>query len=173
MKKLILIIFSIFVLFNLSCQPDKCCTPPPQPPAMTAEKNGAAWLLPIIKSTVSNTNNIFISTAGPYWLNTAKDSLSISLLYTGLGSFTPTDQQLAYTVFANGVKTKYALDTTFNNSINITEFAVQRNQATTNPDPYEMKATFNLRFVDPAHTTSVTFSDGKFTVFLSYQLYIL
>jgi len=167
MKNLIIGAFSIFALFNISCQHDKCCTPPPLPPVMTAEKNGEAWLLPIIKSTVSNDNNIFISTAGPYWLNTAKDSLSISLAYTGLGGYTPTDQQVAYTVFANGVKTKYLLDTTFYNSINITEFAVQHNPATTNPDPTELKATFILRFVDPAHTTSVTFSNGKFTAFLS------
>lgn len=167
MKNLVLITFAIFVLFNISCQHDKCCAPPPAPPAMTAEKNGSAWLLPIIKSTVSSENNIFISTAGPYLLNTAKDSLSISLNYTGLGSYTPTDQQLAYTVFANGLKTKYILDTTFGNSIDITEFAVQHNPATLNPDPTELKATFNLRFVDPAHTTSVTFSGGKFTAFLT------
>src|SRR5882724_3384153 len=134
MKNLILITFLIFVLLNISCQPDKCCAPPP-PPAMTAEKNGDAWLLPIGKSTFLN-NNIFISTVGPYLLNTAKDSLSINLAYVGLGSYTPTDQQLAYTVFSNGVKTKYLLDTNFYNSFNITEFTAQNK-----PDPAEMKAT--------------------------------
>ena len=128
---------------------------------MTAEKNGAAWLLPIGTSKFSN-NNIFVSTVGPYLLNTAKDSLSISLKYTGLGNYSPTDQQVAYTVFENGTTTKYALDTTFYNSINITELAVQNS-----PDPAELKGTFILIFVDPAHTTSVTFSDGKFTAFLS------
>lgn len=160
MKNLILITFSILVLFNISCQPEKCCAPPPPPSAITAEKNGNAWLLPIIKSSFLN-NNIAISTVGPYLLNTANDSLSISLAYTGLGSYTPTDQQFGYTVFTNGVKTKYLLDTNFYNSFNITEFAVQSAL-----DPVEMKATFNLRFVDPAHTTSVALAGGKFTAIL-------
>ncbi|MFI5160007.1 MAG: hypothetical protein ACHQHN_01965 [Sphingobacteriales bacterium] len=167
MRKLVLVIFSAFALSNVSCQHDKCCTPPPPPPVMTAEKNGDAWLLPIIKGTISNDKNIFVSTVGPYLLNTAKDSLSISLAYTGLGSYTPTDQQLGYTVFTNGVKTKYVLDTTFYNLINITEFAVPNDPPGTTPDPTALKATFTLRFVDPAHTTSVTFSNGKFTALLS------
>jgi len=161
MKKIFYLFASMAVVALYSCNVHPDCCVLPQPPAMTAEKNGAAWLLPIGTSTFSN-NNIFVSTVGPSLLSTAKDSLSISLKYAGLGSYSPTDQQVAYTVFANGIKTKYALDTNFYNSINITELAVQ-----TKPDPTELKVTFILRFVDPATTTSVTLADGKFTAFLS------
>lgn len=133
---------------------------------MTAQKNGEAWLLPIIKSTIIN-NNISISTAGPYLLNTAKDSLSISLFYHGLGNYTPTDQQISYIVFSEGIKTNYKLDTTFNNSMTITGYSVPYNPGTTNPDPTVLKAEFNLRFVGPVNTTTVSLLNGKFTAYLA------
>jgi hypothetical protein len=142
-----------------------CCVLPPVI-AVTAQKNGADWQLRIIKSTVSNTNKIFISTVGPQLLSTATDSLAINLQYTGIGSYTPGDANVTYTAFSNGVKTTYSLDQTFENKIEITEFYVQNNPATTNPDPTIMKATFNLRFTDPKHTTSVTLLNGKFTAYL-------
>jgi hypothetical protein len=135
---------------------------------MTAQKNGSDWQMPIIKSTISNTNKIFISTVGPQLLYTAKDSLAINLQYKGVGSYMPTDANVTYTVFSNGGKTTYLLDQAYQNKIDITEFEVQHNEATTNPDPTEMKATFNLRFINPEHTTTVTLLNGKFTVYLLY-----
>ncbi|HTD42242.1 MAG TPA: hypothetical protein VK671_16545, partial [Mucilaginibacter sp.] len=132
MKKLIYLILLVTVILSPSCTKKPLCCVLPPPIVITAQKNGEAWLLPIIKSTIIN-NNISISTAGPYLLNTAKDSLSINLLYTGLGNYTPTSQQISYTVFSNGIKTNYKLDTTFNNSIIITSYKVPYNPATTNP----------------------------------------
>ena len=165
-KNLIYLIFPILALFDLSCQPDKCCVLPP-PVVISAEKNGVVWQLPVIKSTVDSHNTVFISTVGPYLLNTAKDSLAIDMQFNGLGNYKPTAGQITYTVFSNGTKTAYLLDTTFNNTISIIEYQALHNPATTNPDPTELKATFNLRFVDPMHTTSVSLLNGKFTVYLS------
>jgi hypothetical protein len=165
MKKLILIIFSVLILFNSSCLPDKCCVPP-KPPTITAQKNGEAWQLRISKSTVSDVNRISISTIGQSVFLNATDSLSISLAYTGIGNYKVTDNEVSYIVFSNGAQIKYVLDTTFDNSININQFNVLRNPATTNPDPTELKATFNLKFIDPAHTTSVSLLNGKFTAYV-------
>ena len=164
MKKLIYLTLSVVILF-VSCYKPKCCVLP-KPVVITAQKNGINWQLPIIKSRSTN-DIVFIATVGPYLLNTANDSLTIHLAYKGLGNYKPTDSDVSYTVFSNGTKINYMLDTTANNSINITEYAVQYNPATTNPDPTEIKATFNLRFIDPAHTTSVNLSGGKFTAYLS------
>ena len=166
MKKLIYLIFLSAVIFSSSCTKKPLCCVLPPPVEITAQKNGAAWQLPILRSTLVN-NNISINTAGPYLLNTAKDSLSINLLYTGLGNYTPTNQQITYTVFSNGIKTNYQLDSTFDNSINITSYEVLHNAATTNPDPTELKATFNLRFVDPANTATVSLLNGKITAYLA------
>jgi hypothetical protein len=94
--------------------------------------------------------------------------LAINLQYKGVGSYMPTDANVTYTVFSNGGKTTYLLDQAYQNKIDITEFEVQHNEATTNPDPTEMKATFNLRFINPEHTTTVTLLNGKFTVYLLY-----
>jgi hypothetical protein len=166
MKKIIYLFLLSSAIFSSSCTKQPLCCALPPPIVITAQKNGEAWQLPIIKSTVVN-DNISINTAGPYLLNRAKDSLSINLLYTGLGNYSPTDAQVSYTAFSNGVKTHYMLDTNFYNSINITKYEVQRNPATTNPDPTVLTATFNLRFVDPLHSTSVSLSNGKFTAYLS------
>ncbi|HJP63533.1 MAG TPA: hypothetical protein VJ844_08835 [Mucilaginibacter sp.] len=166
MKKLVYLIVLSTALLSASCSKKPLCCVMPQPVIMTAQKNGVAWQMPIIKSTRSSSNLIFISTVGPQLLTTAKDSLAINLQYTGVGTYTPTDANVTYTVFANDVKTTYVLDQTYENKINITEFEIQRNEATTNPDPTEMKATFNLRFTDPEHTTTVTLLNGKFTAYL-------
>lgn len=166
MKTLTFLIILSSGLLSSSCSKKPMCCVLPPVIAVTAQKNGADWQLRIIKSTVSNTNKIFISTVGPQLLSTATDSLAINLQYTGIGSYTPGDANVTYTAFSNGVKTTYSLDQTFENKIEITEFYVQNNPATTNPDPTIMKATFNLRFTDPKHTTSVTLLNGKFTAYL-------
>jgi hypothetical protein len=167
MKKLLYLVLIGTSLLSASCSKTPLCCVLPPPIVMTAQKNGVAWVLPIIKSSINDQNIIQINTAGPYLLNTAIDSVSINLAYTGLGAYKLTDQQITYTVFANGTKINYMLDTTFANSIDITEYAVLYNPGTTNPDPTELKAIFNLRFVDPGHTTSVSLLNGKFTVYLS------
>lgn len=167
MKKLAYLLLLGAALLSASCSKKPLCCVLPQPVVMTAQKNGAAWQMPIIKSTRSNTNDIFISTAGPQLLNTANDSLAINLQYNGVGSYTPTDENVTYTIFLNGVKTTYILDPAYDNKIDITTFEVQHNGATTNPDPTEMKATFNLRFTDPGHTTTIALLNGKFTAYLS------
>ena len=161
------IILSCTVLLSPSCSKKPFCCVTPQPVIMAAQKNGTDWQMPIIKSTRSNTNKIFISTAGPQLLSTATDSLAINLQYTGIGAYTPSDANVTYAVFSNGVKTTYTLDQTFENKIKITEFDLQRNEATTNPDPTVMKATFNLRFTDPGHRATVTLLNGKFTAYLA------
>jgi len=167
MKTLAYLILLGTALLSASCSKKPlCCVLPPQI-IMTAQKNGTDWKLPIIKSTLSSADKIFISTVGPQLLSTATDSLAINLQYAGVGSYTPTDANVTYTVFSNGVKTTYLLDQTYQNKIDITEFEVQHNEATMNPDPTEMKATFNLRFTDPEHTTTVTLLNGKFTAYLA------
>jgi hypothetical protein len=167
MKKLTCLILLVAALFSASCSKKPLCCISPEPPVMTAQKNGADWLMPIIKSTVSKTNNIFISTVGPQLLNTTTDSLAISLQYTGIGSYTPTDANVAYTVFSNGVKTTCTLDQTYANRIDITEFTLPQNEPVMTSDPTEMKATFNLRFTNPQHTTTITFLNGKITAHLA------
>jgi hypothetical protein len=167
MKKLAYLIALGTALLSTSCSKKPLCCVMPQPVIITAQKNGTDWQMPIIKSTRSNNNLIFISTAGPQLLKTAKDSLAITLQYTGVGAYTPNDANVTYTVFTNDVKTTYVLDDTYENKINITEFDVQHNEATTNPDPTEMKAAFNLRFTDPDHTTTIALLNGKFTAYLS------
>jgi len=166
MKKLIYLILIGIVALFYSCTKKPLCCVLPKPVVMTAQKNGAAWQLPILLSRRTATDSVIISTAGPQLLNTANDSLIMHFAYKGLGDFKPADSDLSYTVFANGIKTIYILDPSFDNSISISEFDVQHNPATTNPDPTEMKATFNLRFTDLAHTTTVSFLDGKFTAYL-------
>ena len=166
MKKITLILLSVLVFFNSSCRPDKCCVSP-QPPTITAQKNGVTWQLPIGRGTVSSLNHIFICTVGHPYLPNAADSLSISMTYTGVGNYTVTDNDVSYVVFSNGNKIKYILDTTFDNTINIVQFNVPYNPGTTNPDPTELKATFNLKFTDPAHTTGVSLLNGKCTAYLS------
>lgn len=167
MKNLSGLVILGIALLSVSCSKKPlCCLLPPQI-IMTAQKNGIDWQMPIVKSTRSNTNRIFISTVGPQLLKTATDSLAINLQYTGIGSYTPTDANVTYTIFLNDVKTTYMLDQTYQNTVEITEFDVQHNEATTNPDPTVMKATFNLRFTDPQHTTTVTLLNGKFTAYLA------
>ncbi|HTD98657.1 MAG TPA: hypothetical protein VK668_05200 [Mucilaginibacter sp.] len=165
MKKLICLILLSTALLSTSCSKKPLCCVLPPAVVITAQKNGQDWQLPIIKSTVAN-NNISINTAGPQLLNTAKDSLSINLAYTGLGNYALTDQQITYTVFSNGTKTNYVLDTTFDNTFTITNYTTPTNGATAGSDATVLKATFNLKFVDPAHTTSVSLLDGKFTAYL-------
>jgi len=167
MKKLIYLILLGTALLSASCSKKPACCVLPQPVVMTAQKNGVAWQSVIVQSTRSNNNISIVAMDLENSTNSPKDSLSINLAYTGLGNYSPTAQQVAYTTFANGVKTKYVLDTNFYNRISITEFAVQHTPATTNPDPTELKATFTLRFIDPANNTSVMLSDGKFTAYLS------
>jgi hypothetical protein len=166
MKNLACLFLLGAALISASCSKKPVCCVLPPPVIITAQKNGTDWQRPIIKSTVSNTNKIFISTVGPQLLSTATDSLAINLQFTGIGTYTPTDANVTYTVFSNGVKTTYLLDQTFENKIGITEFYVQNNPATTNPDPTVIKATFNLRFTDPGHTTTVSLLNGKFTAYL-------
>jgi hypothetical protein len=162
MRKLIHLIILSVSLVATSCSKEPICCALPPPIVITAQKNGTPWLLPIIKSTLSPSNDIFISTAGPQLMNTATDSLAIDLPYTGIGSYKPTDANVTYTVFSNGGKTAYVLDPTYENQISITAF-----NTATPPDPTEMKATFNLRFTDPGHTTTVTLLNGKFTAYLA------
>src|ERR1700761_363506 len=120
MRKLTHLILLSVALVATSCSKDpKCCVLPP-PVVITAQKNGTPWTLPIIKSTLSATNDIFISTVGPQLLNTATDSLAIDLQYTGIKSYKPTDANITYTVFSNGAKTAYVLDATYESQINIT-----------------------------------------------------
>jgi len=165
MKKLIYLILIGIVALSYSCSKRPLCCVLPEPVTFKAQKNGQAWVLPIMKSQRIN-DSVFIGSVGPKVLATTHDSLVMHFVFKALGDFKPADGDVSYTVFENGVKTNYLLDATFNNSINISEFAVQHNPATTNPDPTEMKATFNLRFTDPAHTTTVSFLDGKFTAYL-------
>src|ERR1700754_3905272 len=126
MKNLICLILLSTTLLSTSCSKKPLCCVLPPPVTITAQKNGQAWVMPIIKSTVTN-NNISINTAGPQLLSTAKDSLSIHLPYTGLGNYALTDQQITYTAFSNGTKTNYILDTTFDNSFTITNYAAGSN----------------------------------------------
>ncbi|QEC65556.1 hypothetical protein [Mucilaginibacter ginsenosidivorans] len=97
MKKLVYLILLSTALLSASCSKKPICCVLPPPVLVAAQKNGVAWELPIIKSTRSSTNDIFISTVGPQLLNTAKDSLSINLTYTGIGSYTPSNANVSYT----------------------------------------------------------------------------
>jgi hypothetical protein len=58
------------------------------------------------------------------------------------------------------------LDSTYNNTLNIDNYQILYNQATSNPDPTQIKGTFNLKFTGPSNTSSVSLLDGKFTALL-------
>lgn len=167
MKSLAFLILLAAMLLSASCSKKPLCCISPEPQVITAQKNGADWLMPIDYSTAGNMGNIFISTVGPQLLKTATDSLVISLQYSGIKTYTPTDTNIVYTVFSNGVKTTYMLDQSYPNRIAINEFAMPQNEPVKTSDPTEMKASFNLRFTDPGHTISVTFLNGKITAHLA------
>ena len=171
MKKLTFLAASILLLFIYSCQPEHncgCMTAIPIKEVMTAERNGVAWQLPIVKSTFINdtiriaTNSISIPS------NTEKDSLNLSVLYVGTGNYKLTAKQAAYFtgLHSSGLPANYVLDTTFDNTLDITSYQVMDNPYTTVTDPVKITGTFNLRFINPANTTSVSLLDGKFTAIL-------
>lgn len=166
MKNLACLILLSAALLSASCSKRPHCCVSPNPELITAQRNGVNWTLPIIKSEISKNKVISLSTVGPQLLYTATDSLAINLQYTGIGTYTPSDLNIAYTVFSNGSKTSYMLDQTYENRIEITDFVPPQNEPETTTDPTEMKATFNLRFTDPGHTTTVTFLDGKIAAHL-------
>lgn len=165
MKKLIVILFSVIVLIDLSCKRDKCCIPPQPSSHMTAEKNGAGWYTFDVISKLSETKSLAIYAVSgdetPSGFAKA-DSLNFLISYTNTGSYNLHGNQAFYAIFNNGVTTSYRLDTTYNNVLNITGYEKLRNPATTNPDQIKITGTFNVKFIDPKNPTGISFLNGNF-----------
>lgn len=165
MKKLIVVLFSVIVLFNLSCKPDKCCIPPQPSSHMTAEKNGAVWHTFDVIGKLSATNSLTIYAISgdetPSGFAKA-DSLNFLISYTSKGSYSLHGNQVFYATFNNGTVTNYRLDTAYNNVLNITGYETLHNPATTNPDPIKITGAFNIKFVDPKSPAGISFLNGNF-----------
>jgi hypothetical protein len=170
MKKIISVIFSIIILFNLSCKSDKCCVLPQPSSHMAADKNGTAWnsFNVIGKLTVVDSLNIYAisgeENAGAY---IKADSLNIKILYSDKGTYPLHGNQVFYATFTNGVTKSYKLDTTYNNVFSIIGYETLHNPATTNPDEIKLTGTFDLKFIDPNNPSGISFSNGSFYTIMS------
>jgi hypothetical protein len=85
MKKLILVCAAAFILFNTSCLPDKCCSPPHSDFYLNAQRNGIPWRAYPAVYTFKN-DTVTISGVG---VNSGSmfDSLAIHIKYAGQGNY--------------------------------------------------------------------------------------
>lgn len=164
MKKLIIIVFSAIVLFNLSCLPDKCCHPPQPSSAMTAEKNGEPWTTRYVKGTISDLDTITISALNIETMTDTirkLDSLNIRIRYNGKGSYDLHANQVFYATFTKSSVNSFKIDTSFNNRLNITNYQIFENSG---PSPNQIKitGTFIIKFIDPTNPVGISFLNGNF-----------
>jgi len=170
MRNLIIVVFLIFVLFNLSCEHDKCCAPPLPASHIMASKNGVSWSSFWVNGTVSALDSLKIyarTTTDATYPTSKVDSMSFKILYTDIGNYSLHSNQVFYATFTNGVTKSYKLDTTYNNVLSITGYDRLHNQATTNPDPIKVSGTFNLKFIDPDNPAGISFTGGNFYTLIS------
>jgi len=170
MKKLVLILFSVFVLFHLSCIPEKCCMSPQPSSHIMAEKNGVSWASFYVRATITNLDSLSVAasaTTDSIYPIGKLDSLNIKILYTGNSTYSLRSRQAFYATFTHGITKSYKLDTTYNNVLNITGYETLHNPATTNPDPIKVTGTFDLKFTDPNNPAGIHFSNGNFYTLLN------
>jgi len=170
MKKLVYLIAAV-ILLSVSCKPDRdCCIVANPSSGLSAEKNGAAWKPQFLLGSLGiNTFSISASSLVIKGDSAIKaDSLHIqvpdiqSVEINKLQS-----SQVFYATYSGNVPTVYKLDTTFNNTLNITSYQVLVNNATTNPNLVEVKGTFNLKFIDPANPAGISISASSFFTTMS------
>ncbi len=170
MKKLILILFSVLVLFHLSCIPEKCCMPPQPSAHIMAEKNGVSWSSFYVKASISNLDSLGLTasaTTDSIYPIGKLDSLNIKISYTGNHTYSLHSNQVFYATFRKGVTKSYKLDTTYNNVLNISGYEILHNPATLNPDPIKITGTFDLKFTDPENPAGISFTNGNFYTLMS------
>jgi hypothetical protein len=145
-----------------------CCTAN-RAAVATAQKNGVLWS-PIGVGGSIYQDTYFNLAAGNYLMNgayTKIDSLNIETPTSDPGTYKLHSGDVFYATFANGTETDYKLDTTYNNVMNITSFQILDQSSGVEMREAEVKGTFNLKFIDPANPTGITFSNGSFyTIFL-------
>jgi hypothetical protein len=162
MKKLTLIVLTIFALFNSACHPDKCCSPTPPLQFITAQKNGVSWTA---DPSSSNIQGDAVALFGTNFTSSIEETLTIQFKVSGTGNYplknTPT---LYYNTIGRDVFTsRYHLDDSFANSVNVTNY---------DPNTNTISGTFSLKLkrvypdsVNNAQNT-LQFLEGKFNMAL-------
>ena len=106
MKKLVFFLFSVVILFNLSCTPDKCCMPPQPSAHMMADKNGVTWSSFDVAGKRSSVDSLTIYAISGENIPGAfvkDDSLNVKIFYSANGSYPLHSNQAFYATYTNGV----------------------------------------------------------------------
>jgi len=172
MKKLFYLILSI-TLLTTACKPDRlCCVLPSNGTAITAQRNGVLWNPQYFTGVRSNINLITFAAAsltGNTTSSNKTDSLNIQIAdVDGKNIYKLKSSQVFYATYdPSGAATIFKLDTTYNNVLNVTGYDVLVNNATLNPNEINIKATFDLKFIDPNNAAGISFTNGSFSALMS------
>jgi hypothetical protein len=167
MKKSACFILVLILLTAFACKPivRYCCDVAQRWAEIDALKNGVAWSPQYVNGVLTDIDSLKIAAmsgtaTGTNFVKT--DTLIIKIFYTGTGTYKLTNNRVFYATFANGAITRYNIDTTYNNVLNITSYQKLENPATPTPDPVEMKGTFDIKLIDPNSPAGISISNATF-----------
>jgi len=166
MKKLPFLIFSLLSLAFYGCTiPHYCCDVAQKWGQITASKNGVAWNPLYVNGTLTDLDSLKIAAMNATMTSNAItkiDTLNIKVSYIGTGIYKLDNNKVFYATFANGTATRYKIDTTYNNVLNITSYRRFDNPGSSVPDNVEIKGTFDLKFIDPNNPAGISISNATF-----------
>lgn len=162
MKKLTLITLAILALFNSACRSDKCCTPAPQKQFIIAQKNGASWTA---DPSSSNIQGDMVALFGTNFSSSIEETLTMQFKVSGTGNYPLKNTQALYynTIGRDVMTSRYQLDDSFANSVNVTSY---------NSNTNIISGTFSLKlkrvYPDSVNTAQngIQFLEGKFNMAL-------
>jgi hypothetical protein len=166
MKKILYLISTLASVSMYSCVGHHdCCDVAQRWAEITALKNGVAWSPQYVNGVMTDLDSLKIAamsgTVAAATFNKA-DTLNIKVSYIGTGTYQLNNNRVFYATFANGTTTRFKLDTTYNNVLNITSYQQLDNPATTVPNDIEVKGTFDIRFIDPNNAAGISISNATF-----------
>ena len=142
-----------------------CCEVAHRWAEITALKNGVAWNPQYVNGILTDLDSLKIAAmSGAVTATTFNktDTLNIKVSYIGTGTYQLNNNRVFYATFANGATTRFNLDTTYNNVLNITSYQRFDNPASIVPNDVEVKGTFDIRFIDPNNASGISISNATF-----------
>jgi len=166
MKRLTLLIFSLLLIVFYGCTiPHNCCDVAHKWAEITALRNGVAWNPQYANGTLTDLDSLKIAAmdgtvTGVNFVKT--DTLNIKVSYIGTGTYQLNNNKVFYATFTNGATTRYKIDTTYNNVLNITSYQRFDNPGSSVPNDIELKGTFDIKFIDPNNPAGISISNATF-----------
>ncbi|MGZ3814217.1 MAG: DUF6252 family protein [Mucilaginibacter sp.] len=166
MKKSTCLIFSLLLAVFYGCTiPHYCCDLAKRWAEITALKNGVMWNPQYVNGTLSEIDSLKISAMNGTVTSATfnkTDTLNIKVSYIGTGTYQLNNNKVFYATFANGITTRYKIDSSYNNVLNITSYQRFDNPGSTVPNDVELKGTFDIKFIDPNNPAGISISNATF-----------